>query len=364
MSDHKYWLGFSLIPSIGIKRILKLHNWFGSLADAWQAKESDLHRAGLEEKPTQHLLNHRQKINLNAEMEKVERVKASLITMLDVNYPELLKEIDSPPAVLYVRGTLSPADRLSISVVGTRKATKYGKDAAYDLSHQLAQHGVTIISGMAHGVDAAAHQGAINGGGRTIAVMGCGVDVIYPRDHEELARKITQNGAIISEFPIGTQPVASNFPRRNRILSGMSLGVMVVEAPESSGALITASQAGEQGREVFAVPGNVYSLNSRGANRLIQDGAKLVMSPEDVLDEINVAHENINTRVRTEAIAPSNSIEAQLIEYLHADPIHIDDLVRLSGLSIIDVSSTLTILELKGLAQMVGHMQYSLVNKR
>jgi DNA processing protein len=262
---------------------------------------------------------------------------------------------------LYVRGALSPADDLALAMVGTRKATSYGRDATYDLAKQLARQGITIVSGLAHGIDAAAHKGALDGGGRTIAVFGCGIDVLYPRENRDLALKICDNGALISEFPIGTAPAAGNFPRRNRIISGLSLGILVVEAPEGSGALISADLAAEQGREVFAVPGNIYSPMSRGTNRLIQEGAKLVMHVGDVLDELNIAYTNVQTRLSAEQIAPGNEVEASILKHLSADPLHIDEIVRLSQLPIATVSSTLTILELKGLARMVGHMQYSLI---
>lgn len=360
LSEHKFWLGFSLITGIGLKRILGLLNEFGSLGSAWSSSETRLRQSSLENNLVTHFIDQRKIIDLDQEMAKVARVGAQIIVYTDADYPTQLKAVDAPPPVLYVRGNTNPADQRALAVVGTRKATKYGRDAAYDICYQLAKNGVTIISGMAHGIDQAAHSGALDSGGRTIAVLGNGVDICYPRDHIELGQKIIHQGALISEFPIGASPVANNFPRRNRIVSGLSLGVLVVEAPENSGALITATLAADQGRDVFAIPGNIYNGTSRGSNRLIQDGAKLVMDAKDILDELNVAHEASTTRVRTEVIAPSNGIEAKLLAHMSGDPIHIDDLVRLSGLSINEVSSTLTILELKGMAQMVGHMQYCL----
>lgn len=363
MDDLKYWLGFSLIPHIGSKRLLHLHQTFGNLADAWQASAHELAAAGLGEQAVSTLCIQRSQIDLNIEWAKVEKSGAWLLPYADERYPPLLKELDDAPALLYVRGRLTPDDLLALSVVGTRKATKYGCDVAYELSRKLVQQRITIVSGLAQGIDSAAHRGALDGAGRTIAVMGCGVDVVYPREHAQLMQRILANGAIISEFPIGTQPIAANFPRRNRILSGLALGVLVVEAPDHSGALITAALAAEQGREVFAVPGNIFNPMGRGSNRLIQQGAKLVIDAEDILEELNVAHDNRQTRVRTEYIAPSNDAEAGLLEVLEADPIHVDDLARICGLPIAEVTSTLTILELKGLAQMVGHMQYCRVYK-
>ena len=360
MADAKYWLGFSLVPEIGPRRIQLLLKAFGNLAAAWTASESRLRDSGLEDAPTQNLLGTRSQIDLDVEFARVERVGARLLTLCDDNYPPLLREVPDAPPVLYVRGTLLPQDELALAIVGTRKATTYGKDVAAHLARQLARNGVTIVSGLALGIDAAAHRGALEGGGRTIAVLGTGVDQIYPREHRELAREIVERGALVSEFPIGMGPEARNFPRRNRVISGLSLGVLVAEAPEQSGALITTTIAAEQGREVFAVPGNIFSAVSGGTNRLIQDGAKLVITIDDILDELNIAHRNVQTKTITERIAPANETEAQLLQYLSLEPIHIDDLVRLCGLPITSVISTLTLVELKGLARSVGHMQYSL----
>jgi DNA processing protein len=358
--EYAFWLAFSLVPGIGTKRITHLLNTFGSLAAAWEANENRLRQADFDGAPLKHLLEFRKKLNLTAEVNKVKRVGASLLTLLDEGYPALLKTLPDAPPLLYVLGTLYPQDGRALAIVGTRKATKYGRDAAHDLSKQLAGQGVTIISGLAHGIDTVAHQGSIEGGGRTIAVLGSGIDIIYPRENRDLARKIIEYGALVSEFPIGMQPDKRNFPRRNRVISGMALGVLVVEAPLGSGALITAETAGYQGRDVFAIPASIYNPMGSGTNRLIQDGAKLIMNANDILTELNIAHTNIQARATTEHISPANATEAALLQHLNAEPLHVDDLVRLSQLSISVVMSTLTILELKGLAQMVGHMQYCL----
>ena len=359
LDEQAYWLGFSLVPGIGSKRILSLLSQFDSLKAAWHASDSELHKAGLGEKAMTGFIKLRQQLDLAAQMKRIKDVGAWLLIYTDARYPKLLRQLDDPPAVLYVRGTLQPQDAHALGIVGTRKASRYGYDATFQLSRDLAYQGVTIISGMAQGVDAAAHRGAIQAGGRTIAVMGCGVDIIYPQEHKELAAQIVQHGAIISEFNMGTNPIGANFPRRNRLISGMSLGVLVTEAPEKSGSLITASFAAEQGREVFALPHNIYNKQGSGTNRLIQDGAKLITDITDILNELNIAYQTVETRTRTEQIAPSNETERLILQHLAVDPIHIDDLTRLCGLSIAEVTSTLTILELKGLAQMVGHMQYS-----
>ncbi len=358
MSDNGYWLGFSLIPGIGPKRIIQLRDYFGDIASAWLASESDLRQFGFSERLCHTFLDHRQRLNLAQEVEKVTRMNVSLITLGDDKYPASLREIDDPPPVLYVRGSMVEQDRRSLAVVGTRKPTRYGHDAAHDLSYRLASQGVTIISGLALGIDSAAHRGAIEGGGRTIAVLGCGIDMVYPRENYALAQQVSTCGAVLSEFSLGTRPLAGNFPRRNRILSGLALGVLVVEAPESSGALITASQAAEQGREVFAVPANIYNQTGQGCNRLLQDGAKLVMSEKDVLEELDIAYEHTRIRDVAEEIVATDVVEDKILALLDTEPIHVDDLVRLSGLSTAEVTSTLTLLELKGLAKSAGHMQY------
>lgn len=361
MNDRKYWLGFSLVPEIGPRRLTHLINVFGDAAAAWNASELQLRRSGLERRPVENLLQTRARLDLDAEMAKVARVGARLVTLADEEYPALLRQIAEAPAVMYVRGTLEPADAQALSIVGTRKATAYGREAAHELARQLARDGITVVSGLAHGIDTAAHTGALAGGGRTLAVLGCGIDRVYPADNHALAEAITRQGALLSEFPIGTPPDGRNFPRRNRVISGLALGVLVVEAPENSGALITAAVAADQGREVFAVPGNIFNPSGRGSNRLIQDGAKLVMGVDDILLELNLALRNVQTQAATERIAPASMTEARLLENLSADPVHVDDLARLCDLPIATVTSTLVILELKGLARMVGPMQYSLI---
>lgn len=358
MTESRFWLGFSLIPEIGPKRIALLREQFQTLGDAWHAPEAALRHAGLSDLPLRNLLKRRSELDLDAEMQRIRRVGAHIITQADDSYPELLQRIPDAPPVLYVRGALAEMDNVALAVVGTRKPGPYGQKAAHDLAKAVAGQNVTIVSGLAQGIDAEAHTGALEGGGRTIAVLGSGIDRIYPRANAELAQAIMRQGAIVSEFPLGTPPEKRNFPRRNRIISGLALGVLVVEAPEQSGALITAVHALEQGREVFAVPGSIFNLSSVGTNRLIQDGAKLVTGAEDILNELNVAYSTAQTQRIAERIQPANAEEAQLLEHLGTEPLHIDDLARLSGLPMAFVSSMLTMLELKGLAQNVGHMQY------
>lgn len=356
--DAPYWLGLTLVHYLGTVRLRHLLAYFGSARRAWHATERELREAKLSDAALRNLLETRQTLDLNAEMAQVSAAGAELITFADTRYPSNLRDIPDPPMLLYVRGTLLPTDTQALAIVGTRSASRYGLDAAGRMAYWLAQQNVTIVSGMAHGIDAAAHIGALEAGGRTIAVFGCGIDVIYPDDHDGLAERIAQQGALISELPIGAPPSGKNFPRRNRLLSGLSLGVLVAEAPERSGSLITAEAALEQGREVFAIPANIFNPQGTGSNRLIQDGAKLVIRARDVVSELSISYTERQTRAQATQIAPDNDVETQVLSYLEYDPIHVDDIIRESQLAPQEVVATLTLLELKGLAQVVGPMQY------
>ncbi|MFO7323425.1 MAG: DNA-processing protein DprA [Chloroflexota bacterium] len=360
MSEQKYWVGFSLVPEIGPRRLEQLQQHFGQLANAWRASEAELRQAGLDSVPTGNLIRLRKRLDLDAYLDRLDRLGIRAITRIDSDYPDLLKPLPDAPPVLFVKGTLLPEDARALAIVGTRKATVYGRDVTASFARQLVAQGFTVVSGLAHGIDAVAHQTALDSGGRTIAVLGTGIDVIYPADHRALAGRIVESGALVSEFPLGTRPDRRNFPRRNRLISGMSLGVLIAEAPEKSGALITANIAADQGREVFAVPGSIFSPASAGTNRLIQEGAKLVSSVSDVLEELQIAYQAVETRVTTERIAPADGNEALIIQCIGVDPVHIDDVVRRSGLPAATVSGALTLLELKGLVRNVGPMMYAL----
>lgn len=373
LNTRKYWLGFSLVPGIGPRRLLLLAQAFGDLGSAWSASEARLRASGLDGETTASLLRMQAHLDLDAELSRIERVGASLLTPEDADYPALLRNLPDAPLTLYVRGTLTAQDDLALAVVGTRKATGYGRDAAAYFSRHLAHQGVTIVSGLAHGIDAAAHRSALEAGGRTLAVMGCGIDRVYPPDHAELARQIAQNGALVSEFPLGVKPEARNFPRRNRIISGISLGVLVVEAPEQSGAMITATLAAEQGREVFAVPGSVFNTASIGTNRLIQDGAKLVITVEDILDELNIARRKVEARALTRQIASAGSTvggnavgeqENAVLRFLNSDPLPVDELARRSALPASELLSVLTLLELQGYVEADGRGNYRRIGYR
>ncbi len=354
------WLGLSRVPGIGPLRTRALIELFGDVLAVWQADAAMLHETGLPTHNVSALLETRQQLDTQAELDKLTRWDARLITWDDDEYPALLRQVPDAPPVLYLRGRLIDADARALAVVGTRKPSHNGTKAAHQIAGQLAAQGVTIISGLAQGIDAAAHSGCLDHGGRTIAFMGTGIDSVYPQGHQKLAQRIADHGALLTEFPPGTSPERHNFPRRNRLMSGIALGVLVVEAPERSGALITARTAGEQGRDVFVIPASYFNATGRGSNRLIQDGAKIVINVEDILDELNISYENVQTAVEAQRIQPANDTEAALLNLLSSDPLHIDDIVRISGLPTAVVSSTLTLLELKGLAQLSGPMQYSL----
>ena len=362
INELKYWVGFSQVPGIGRVRFSQLKEHFGTLEDAWKAPESRLKQAGLDSRSINALLLLRQRNSLDKEMEKLERYEVKAITCEDSHYPSRLKEIYDYPPVIYVRGELPPQNILRLAVVGTRRPTIYGRQVAEELVADLVRSNIAIVSGLARGIDTVAHRISLDNGGTTIAVFGSGLDVIYPAENAKLAQAITKNGALVSEFPLGTRPKAENFPLRNRIMSGLSLGVLVVEAGERSGALITAFQALAQNREVFAIPGSILSAVSKGTNRLIQEGAKLVCNCNDILEELNLC--TITPRqLEIKDFIPANEAESLVLRQLTHEPIHMDEICRNSALPISEVSSTLAILELKGAARHIGNMNYVLDQK-
>lgn len=353
----KYWLAFNKVRGIGRVRFKLLENHFDSMEAAWSASESELRAAGLDRRTIRSVADGRQKIDPDAEAELLLKSGVRAFTWHDDDYPAQLKEIYDLPPLIYVKGNLTPDDERSVAVVGTRNPSHYGRQVAEQLVYDIASAGVTIVSGLARGVDGIAHRIALDAGQRTIAVLGSGVDIIYPREHTSLSERIAENGALISELTLGTRPDARNFPRRNRIMSGMTLGTLVIEAGARSGALITARQALEENREVFAVPGSIFSPNSEGTNRLIRESAaKLVTACEDVLEELNLSA--VAQQIEMAALFPEDENEAELLRYITFDPVHVDDVCRSSGRSAPDVSSTLAMMELKGLVRQVGGMNY------
>jgi DNA processing protein len=286
------------------------------------------------------------------DLSTIEQFNLTVLTFDEADYPEQLKTIYDPPPVLFVDGQLTDADRTSVAIVGTRGATAYGKLVAEKLSSDLARRGITVVSGLARGIDTAAHHGALSAQGRTIAVCGCGVDIVYPSENKALREKISKSGAVISEFPLSSAPEFWHFPARNRVISGLSLGVVVVEAPENSGAMITADFAAEHGREIFAVPGNVNSGKSKGCHRLIKDGAKLVEGIEDIVSELGII-----TQPREEAAAPKPPdiplapVETRVYQVITLQQKHVDDITREAALPIAQIHAVLLQLEIKGLVR-------------
>lgn len=359
MDSRKYWIGFNAVKGIGPVRLRALRQFFGDLETAWHAGEADLLAAGLDRRTLDALHTARRTFDLDQKLGEVADLGACVLTLDDDDYPALLRELPDSPPVLYLKGTLIDADQWAVALVGTRRATVYGREMAAQLAASLVQAGITIVSGLALGIDAAAHKAALDAGGRTLAVLGCGIDRVYPPEHRLLAQEIVERGAMLTEFAPGTPPEAHNFPVRNRLISGLSLGVVVVEAPADSGALLTADSAADQGRDVFAVPGNVTAKSSQGANRLIQNGAKLVISAEDILEELNLSRTAVETRTQVRTIAPVDAVETALAGHLTAEPLHIDELCRLTGLPITQVSSALALMELKGMVRRLEGMLYT-----
>lgn len=359
--DLKYWVSFSQIPGIGRVRIGQLLEHFGSLEYAWKGSVGELRKAGLDTKAAESIVNMRARISPEAEMEKLERFQITALPMNAPAYPKRLKEIYDYPPLLYIRGKPLLSDECCLAVVGTRRATVYGRQVTEEIVADLAKSGITIVSGLAGGIDSIAHWTALGADGKTIAVFASGLDIVYPSENAKLAREIMERGALISEYPLGTRPKADNFPRRNRIMSGMSLGVLVIEAGESSGALITAKQALEQNREIFAIPGSILSPASRGTNRLIQEGAKLVTNCSDILEELNLTI--VVQQLEMKETISTDKTETQLLKELTAEPSHIDEVCRRSGLPMSIVSSTLAMMELKGLVKQVGSMNYVLARE-
>ncbi len=356
MDEKKYWVGFNLIKGIGAVRMQSLAAYFGDLESAWNADPASLAQAGLGEKLIERVTTARKNIHLEQVWEKIESQGIKIVTWQDGDYPSRLREIDQPPPVIYMRGEYLPDDLFAVAIVGTRKATPYGRQVTEELSAFLASNGITVVSGLARGVDAIAHQVSLKNNGRTIAILGTGVDKIYPPEHKALAEQIIERGALISDYAPGTPPDASNFPPRNRIISGLSLAVVVVEAGETSGALITAGFAAEQGREVFAVPNNIYAPQSKGANKLIQNGALPLLSVNDLMQALDI--NRIGGHKTARKLLPADETEAKLLSVLGAEPKHVDEIRNQAGLPIEKVSATLALMELKGMVRQLGGMNY------
>lgn len=346
----------ALVPGIGPRLLEALLQRFGSPTAVLNAAPSELRsvpRVG--PKLTQAISQAAEMIDVESLLETCRRLQVSVLLMDDGAFPRVLREIPDPPPILFIRGQLLPQDAVAIAMVGSRHATQYGLAQAERLAARLARAGVTIISGLARGIDAAAHKGALSAGGRTIAVLASGLESIYPPEHASLADEVAGHGALVSESPPAGLPRSGSFPRRNRLISGLSLGVLVVEAAKDSGALITAGHASEQGRDVFAVPGRVDSRMSHGCHRLIRDGAKLVETAEDVLEELGPLVAPASAADGQELHHPAelllNDLERQVLGVIESSPTPIDEVISKSGLSPAQVLATLSVLEMRHLVR-------------
>ena len=357
--EHFYWFALKSVPQVGNVTFRRLLEQFGTPARALAASAEELSGIkGVSAAAAAAIAHHDYRPAAERECALLAQSGARIVTLLDADYPRPLLEIADPPPYIYVKGSLKGLEP-AVAVVGSRRASSYGLLATRRLAGELAAHGITVVSGMARGVDTAAHRGALSGGGRSIGVLGCGIDVIYPPENRQLFASMGEEGGLLSEFPLGTLPLAENFPRRNRIISGICRGVLVVEAEERSGSLITAQYALEQGREVFAIPGNITCSSSRGTNRLIKQGAKLVESVDDILEELP---QRDGHRI-SPPVAPVLDLthqEAAIYTILAAAPHHIDDIIVKSALTVGDVSAILLRLELKGAIQQLPGKLFAL----
>lgn len=347
--DH-YYIALTMVKDIGPISAKSLLSHFKSPKDVFNSTIEELascNEIGL--KKAGFIKKFKEWDKIDKIIKKLERHDVKLIRYVDEQYPENLKELDDAPIVLYCKGTFTKRDEIAIAIIGSRNMTEYGRTNAHRLSYGLASAGVTIVSGFARGIDTVAHQGALNAGGRTIAVLGSGLDIIYPSENVRLYEKISQYGCLLSEYPFGTPPEKHNFPRRNRLISGISIGVIVVEAAANSGSLITAQCALDQNREVFAVPGSVNSVLSQGTNNLIKKGAKLVQHADDIIEELLPQLKNLVAKEGHKEISLEfNDKEKAILSSLDYKPIHIDEIVRKARISVDELLVLLLNLEIKG----------------
>ncbi len=359
--DRNYTIALNLIPGIGAVRFAALVDFFGSPREAWEASPTALRELNFPKKVYDAFLRVRDAVDLEAFLTSTAEKGITILTTSNEGYPHRLKSIDNPPPVIYMLGEVIPPDEWAVAIVGTRKYSHYGREVAEEMAAFLARNGITVVSGLARGVDSIAHRASLDAGGRTIAVLGSGVDNIYPPENRNMAEEIILRGAVISDYPPGTPPDGINFPPRNRIISGLSLATVVVEAGERSGASITANYALEQGREVFAVPGNIYSPQSKGTNRLIRNGAHPLLSPEDLLEALNLTM--VTEQQTARMVLPGNAVEAAIFDVLSQEPVHVDQIGIQAKLPIEQISAALALMELKGMVRQVGGMRYIAVRE-
>lgn len=365
--DLEYWVWLSAMYKISPKQKHQLIEYFGDAKSVWNASEKELKEVPFASKTLiEQLSDIKTRNHVDNIMKTIQKENIRVIKLYDENYPVCLKNIYDPPILIYVKGS-TMKDEKSIAVVGSRNATKYGCAISKDISYKLSKCGITIVSGMARGIDTKAHAGALEAGGRTIAVLGCGVDIIYPKENERLMDRIVSQGAVISEYIPGTVPMPFNFPARNRLISGISEGVVVIEASEKSGSLITASYALEQGKEVFAVPGNINSRFSTGTNMLIRDGAKVVIDIVDILEELNISVDFHNFEVceykNSESINlldDMDETEKRIVQCLKSGLMHIDLIARRCEMDVYKLNSVILLMEVKGILEQLPGKIYQL----
>ena len=356
------WLSLYLTPGLGSTWCTRLVDYFGGPQEVFKATLKDLQQiSGLRKNAAAALAAGPDSARVEAEMKRAKKSGVSIIPLHDSSYPSRLREIHNPPFLLYVKGDPAVLDQASVGIVGARAATVYGQRIAHDLAARLFRHGLVIVSGLALGIDTAAHQGTLSAAGRTVAVLGCGLDVVYPPRNRKLYDQIPVNGALVTEYPFGTKPDGFRFPARNRIISGLSLGVVVVEAASRSGSLITAELALDQGREVFAVPGRIDSSKSEGSHRLLQEGAKLVHTVQDILEELpwsGPLHVSSTEKNHDKEGKGLSSEESRLFTFLDVYPMTIDEIINKSGFPAHKVSELLMMLELKGVVEALPGKQF------
>lgn len=358
INDEKYWVALNACYEIGPAKLKRLYNYFSSMQKAWEAKDYEWKKAGLEEKTIIALRETTLKIDPDEEMIRLKKEGIKVLTIKQKDFPLNLKNIDRPPAIIYLKGEIKKVDEIALAIVGTRRMSLYGRQVTEKISYDLARSGMTIVSGLARGVDSIAHLSALEAGGRTIAVVGSGLDEqsIYPPDNVGLVKKIITNlGAVISEYHPGTPALRQHFPARNRLISALSLGVLVTECPSHSGALLTARAGLEQGKEIFAVPGDIRSLNCEGTNNLIKMGAKAVTCAAEILEGFGFSR---NIEEKAKKIIPENKEEAKILDFLTIKPTEFDYLVKKTELDSATLSSVLTMMEIQGKVRNVGMNQY------
>lgn len=349
-----YWVATSAIPGVGTATFNYLLKHFRSLKKFWEAPSEKIKKLKVDAKTRQEILEFRQKVDPKVYLDTVYERGIKIVSIVDRAYPTNLRKISDAPPVLYYRGSFLAQDDLALAVVGARYCTAYGRQATEQLVSSLVMSGLVIVSGLARGIDSVAHRAALEAGGRTIAVLGSGIDIVYPPENKGLVEQIIKNGTVVSEFPLGFAPIASNFPARNRIISGLALGVMVAEAAVDSGSLITAGCAAEQGREVFAVPGSINSKMSAGTNNLIKEGVHPVTEAQDILEILNIREKLKKVETKKEAVLPKDEVQSKILENLNGGTKHIDKIVAETGIKIDKVSAALSVMEIRGFVKNYG----------